>query len=48
MADERVVPTPENPIPDADEIKPGIPLPAWRDELTVTIAQEEEEPDVNA
>ena len=33
MADEQVVPTPENPIPDVDEIKPRIPLPAWRDEL---------------
>lgn len=24
--------TPENPIPDVDEIKPGIPSPAWPDE----------------
>ena len=33
MAGEVITPTPENPIPDVDEIKPGIPLPAWRDEL---------------
>lgn len=32
MAEERVTPTPENPIPDVDEIKPGIPTPAWPDE----------------
>lgn len=34
MADNEnaVTPTPENPIPDVDEIKPGIPTPAWPDE----------------
>lgn len=32
MDDERITPTPENPIPDVDEIKPGIPDPAWSDE----------------
>lgn len=32
MADNIITPTPENPIPDVDEIKPGIPDPAWNDE----------------
>lgn len=33
MADNNTItPTPENPIPDVDEIKPGIPDPAWKDE----------------
>lgn len=34
MADieNAVTPTPENPIPDVDDIKPGIPSPAWADE----------------
>ena len=27
-----IIPTPENPIPDVDDIKPGIPSPAWPDE----------------
>lgn len=27
-----ITPTPENPIPDVDEVKPGIPTPAWADE----------------
>ena len=33
MADERIAPTPENPIPDVDEVKPRIPNPAWRDQF---------------
>lgn len=33
MADNNAVtPTPENPIPDVDEIKPRIPSPAWSNE----------------
>ena len=32
MSEEQVTPTPENPIPDVDDIKPGIPTPAWVDE----------------
>ena len=33
MADNNAItPTPENPIPDVDDIKPGIPSPAWSDE----------------
>ena len=27
-----IIPTPENPIPDVDDIKPGIPTPAWPNE----------------
>lgn len=27
-----IIPTPENPIPDVDDIKPRIPFPAWSDE----------------
>lgn len=27
-----IIPTPENPIPDVDDIKPRIPSPAWSDE----------------
>lgn len=44
MADNEnaITPTPENPIPDVDEIKPGIPLPAWRDQFPQTSSSSQE------
>ena len=38
MSEEQVTPTPENPIPDVDDIKPMIPNPAWADENEVPVA----------
>ena len=44
MADNNAVTsTPENPIPDVDEIKPTIPNPAWADENEVPIASADNE-----
>ena len=43
MSEEQVTPTPENPIPDVDDIKPMIPNPAWADENEVPVASSSNE-----